>query len=72
MEDTLLRIEKRLDAIEKHVGLVEQKLSCHITFIEATYNVLRSPLNFITNRVGYLMGRSAVQELPAPENSRIL
>ena len=63
MEDTLKRIDERLERIESHLGLLEKNLSNHITFIEKTYKVLRAPLNFISNRVNCIMGRSAPQEL---------
>jgi len=63
MEDALKRIDERLERIESHLGLLEKNLSTHITFIEKTYKVLRAPLNFISNRVNCIMGRSAPQEL---------
>jgi hypothetical protein len=59
MEDelTLKLIEKRLEAIEKHLGILNQNLSGHISFIEKTYKVLRTPLSFMTHKVNALLGR---------------
>ena len=60
MEDvlsTLERIEKRLEAIENHLGILDEHLSGHISFIEKTYEILRSPLSFVTHKVNALLGR---------------
>ena len=59
MESEILKtIEKRLDNIESLLnqlleknGNVEEKITSHIDFIESTYNVLKSPLEFVTNRI---------------------
>jgi hypothetical protein len=66
MEETLQRIEKRLEAIEKHLGILDENLSHHISFIERTYDVLRSPLSYVTQKVNCLLGRRGAQSsLPA-------
>jgi len=76
--EILNKIEIRLENIEDEIKLFKQesanvKTSCnkmdqHIDFIEGTYNVLRTPLNYITNKVNYLIGSSTSKELPQIEN----
>jgi len=52
---TILKgIEKRLDTIENHLGIVKtdcSKMGEHIQFVENTYQILRTPLNYIMGRV---------------------
>jgi hypothetical protein len=54
---TILKgIEKRLDTIENHLGIVKKdcsKMSGHIEFVENTYEILRKPLNYIMGKVPY-------------------
>ena len=64
VQSTLDRIEKRLEAIEKHLGILDENLSGHILFIEKTYEILRSPLSFVTHKVNVLLGRRGAASLP--------
>lgn len=64
--DLLERIDRRLEAIEKHLGLIDETLTTHISFIEKTYNVLKTPLTFVTNKVNSLLcQRGAPRTLPS-------
>ena len=50
----LKNIEKRLDSIEEHIGIVGKdcsKINDHITFVETTYNTLRKPFNYFAKKV---------------------
>ena len=52
--EILKSIEKRLDVIENHLGIVKtdcSKMGEHIQFVENTYQILRTPLNYIMGRV---------------------
>jgi len=65
MTDELLeRIDKRLEAIEKHLGMLDTTLTNHISFVEKTYNVLRTPLTFMTNKVNSLLCIRSRKSLP--------
>jgi hypothetical protein len=54
-DDVLESIDKRLAAIEKKLGIIDDTLNTHISFIERTYSVLRTPLSFVTNKVNSLL-----------------
>jgi hypothetical protein len=50
----LKSIEKRLDVIENHLGIVKtdcSKMSEHIQFVENAYQILRTPLNYFMGRI---------------------
>ena len=50
----LKSMEKRLDVIENHLGIVKtdcSKMGEHIQFVENTYQILRTPINYIMGRV---------------------
>jgi len=52
--ETLKNIEKRLETIERHLGIVKEdcsKMGKHIDFVEKTYTVLRQPLNYVTRLI---------------------
>ena len=47
-------IESKIDALNKTSTNVEQdcqQMRNHIYFIESTYNIVRTPLNYITNKI---------------------
>jgi len=62
MEEILKRIELRLEKIEESIVIIANnskivekdcsKMRDHITFIEKTYEVLRTPLTYLKNYVG--------------------
>lgn len=64
---SLKSIESRLDNIESHLKIVNKdcsKMNEHIEFIEKTYTAARTPLNYIKNKIEYMMGSSNNGELP--------
>jgi hypothetical protein len=68
--ETLHDINKRLENIEKHMGILEKdcsKMSEHIRFVEKTYDMLRGPLGYLKNKVDYLTGASRVELPPIKE-----
>ena len=70
MEQRLEIIEQRLGNIETLLkqlveknGNIEEKITTHIEFIEATYNVLKSPLEFVTNRIEYFRSPKTLPDI---------
>jgi len=58
-------INCKTEHIEKDCGQMHE----HIQFVETTYNVVRKPLNYLTNRINYMLASSnADVELPQLEN----
>ena len=54
IQEKVGKVEKRLESIEEHLGIVKEdcsKMGNHIDFIEKTYSVLRTPLNYLTRMV---------------------
>ena len=78
MEDKLDLILEQLKNLDKRLTLVENtlqninnasvKMDDHINFIQKTYNTIRKPLNFMTNRIEVLMGTSSNGNLPEIKN----
>ena len=66
-------IESKIDALNKTSTNVEEdchQMRNHINFVENTYKVVRTPLNYITNKLNNFIHNTAVeQELPMIENS---
>jgi archaellum component FlaC len=66
-------IESKIDALNKTSTNVEQdcqQMRNHIYFIESTYNIVRTPLNYITNKINTLIHNNReVVDLPMIENS---
>lgn len=54
-------LNAKLDNINK----TSTKMSEHIDFIEETYVTLKTPLNFVKNKVERLMGYSGSSSLPS-------
>jgi len=74
--EILKNIEKRLEIIEVHLGIVKEdcsKMGNHIDFIEKTYNVLRQPLNYVTRMINCKNNNFATQnnELPQIKNNEL-
>jgi len=42
----------------------------HISFVQATYNNIRAPVNWVLNRVSSFMGLSQSKELPEIEDTK--
>ena len=59
IENYLVKIDELLDKIEHGCGKMQE----HIQFVETTYELVRSPLNYIKNRFEYAIGNNN-NELP--------
>ena len=62
--ESLQSIEKRLTAIEEHLGIMKEdcsKMGKHIHFVERTYSILRKPMNY------FLRGKELPQIKNTPE-----
>lgn len=73
IQDQIQTIENKIDALNKKSTNVEQdcqQMRNHIYFIETTYNIVRTPLNYITNKINTLIHNNReVVDLPMIENS---
>lgn len=80
MEQTLKNIQLQLNRIEEKINSLEEKLTkvesdcskmnSHINFVEQTYSVVRTPLNYLKNKVDILMGNNNIDpELPLIKNN---
>jgi len=70
--ESLKNIESRLTLIEQTLNKNTTKMESHIDFIENTYNVVRTPLNYIKNKVECIMGNSSAtkqKDLPQIKNN---
>ena len=61
LSNKIENLENKIDLLIKCCG----KMDGHINFIETTYNNVRSPLNFIKNKIEYYIGNNNVEDLPA-------
>lgn len=52
-----------------HVNQSLQKMNQHIDFIHETYSTLQTPLNYVKNKVEYLMGYEPTPSLPSITNT---
>ena len=62
-------LEKKFDDLEKnklnHVQESCDRMNDHIDFIHETYSTLQTPLNYVKNKVEYIMGyKSETKSLP--------
>lgn len=63
-------IESKIDALSTNVEQDCQQMINHINFIESTYNIVRTPLNYITNKINSFIHTSQdIVELPRIENN---
>ena len=70
MKQQMQTIENKIDELNTKSTNVEQDLRNHIYFIESTYKIVRTPLNYITNKINNLIHTSReTSELPMIENS---
>ena len=58
--DKLNDMDKRLNKMEKSCGAMDN----HITFVDCIYSTIRSPLDFIVNKVSRISGRTTYLCLP--------
>ncbi len=58
--ESFSKLESKINELEKnklnHVQEACDKMNNHIDFIEETYTTLQTPLNYVKNKVEYLMG----------------
>ncbi len=58
--ESFSKLEIKINELEKnklnHVQEACDKMNNHIDFIEETYTTLQTPLNYVKNKVEYLMG----------------
>ena len=59
LETLLVNINNKLD--KNHS--ICKKMDNHISFIETTYSVMRQPLNFLCNKLNYLINNETDKEL---------
>ena len=67
--ESLKNIERRLSVIENRLNGVElsnSKIADHIIFIEKTYDLVRTPLGYLKNKIEFMMGTSQQQQLELP------
>ena len=76
-------IDKKIDALIQQnnnnnnkmneIKIECQKMGSHIDFVEDTYNVLQTPLNFVKRSVERLMGSSSgeLKNLPIKDTEEI-
>ena len=57
--DTLIQQNNDNDNKMNEIKVECQKMGSHINFVEDTYNVLQTPLNFVKRSVERLMGSSS-------------
>jgi archaellum component FlaC len=57
------KIDKIIELIQKQ-QITQKKLEDHIDFVESTYDTLKSPLNFVKDKINSLTGATARRQLP--------
>ena len=65
------RVLNELAEIKKEIGDLKRtcsRMDAHVSFVETTYDRVRSPFNWILNRVGYASGAIEVEPLQQIEN----
>ena len=71
--DALIQQNNNNDNKMNEIKIECQKMGSHIDFVEDTYNVLQTPLNFVKRSVERLMGSSSgeLKNLPIKDNEEI-
>lgn len=67
IENKLDIIIKKLENIEKKLDIVETScvdMDNHINFVNGVYSIVRTPLNFIVNKISSIQGKTTQQALP--------
>jgi len=70
--DSLKNIESRLSVIENRLNVIElsnSKMNDHIVFVEKTYDLVRTPLGYLKNKIEFMMGAT---QLELPEIKKII
>jgi chromosome segregation ATPase len=78
--DMIKILETKIDTIDQKIEILTEKYNniekdCskmgeHIEFVEDTYSTVRAPLNYIKNKIEYMMGRDREKELPAIKDKK--
>jgi len=71
--DALIQKNNNNDNKMNEIKIECQKMGSHIDFVEDTYNVLQTPLNFVKRSVERLMGSSSgeLKNLPIKDTEEI-
>lgn len=71
--ETLIQQNNNNDNKMNEIKIECQKMGSHIDFVEDTYNVLQTPLNFVKRSVERLMGSSSgeLKNLPIKDTDEI-
>ena len=56
------KVDALVETVNKMAGTT-QRMDGHIDFVETTYNTLKAPLDYISNRFGTLQGSSTTPAL---------
>ena len=66
IKNRLVRIEADIQLLKEENKIVSQnclKMGTHIDFVEKTYEVVRSPLNYLKKKIEFVIGSSTQGEL---------
>ena len=81
MENDLILLKNKIEIIEKKIDKILEKLddnvinNCnkmgeHINFVENVYQTIKSPLEYVSNKVNIITNNSSVKELPTISNNK--
>jgi hypothetical protein len=59
IKETILLLTKAIENLTKTCG----RMDSHINFVEDTYDTLKTPLNYLTQKVAYITGSNTTKEL---------
>jgi chromosome segregation ATPase len=68
IEKLIINLDKKVDEMNMKLQKVDSscnKMDEHIIFIEDTYNILKTPLNYVKRSVDRLIGNNQNVELPS-------
>lgn len=66
INNRLVRIEADIQLLKEENKIVSQncvKMGTHIDFVQKTYEVVRSPLNYLKKKIEFVIGSSTQGEL---------
>ena len=65
--ERLKNLDQKIDSILEllqNQQRTQKKLEEHIDFVESTYDILKSPLNFVKDRINSFTGSTTRRQLP--------
>jgi hypothetical protein len=78
--DMIKLLNIKIDTLDKKVEILTEKydniekdcskMGEHIGFVEDTYSTVRAPLNYIKNKIEYMMGKDMERELPVIKDKK--